>query len=193
MGAKVSTSLLSVVTPPHTTPPDHTTPQHSTMIPDSTTGPSDQEPNSSDEEATPAAPYRHLNLNQFLPNNPIGITDEELVNIPIKEINKTFKTTGLTTNDQSKMKKKRRTLKNRGYAETTRRKKEDEIKKLEAELKNLETERRDMQQERVEKELIHQKLANSNRFRLNWAQKFNIPIPEDIIEQMRTIEQNKSL
>ena len=36
------------------------------------------------------------------------------------------------------MKKKRRTLKNRGYAETTRRKKEDEIKKLEAELKHLE-------------------------------------------------------
>ena len=36
------------------------------------------------------------------------------------------------------MKKKRRTLKNRGYAETTRRKKEEEIKKLEAELKDLE-------------------------------------------------------
>ena len=36
----------------------------------------------------------------------------------------------MTTNDQTKMKKKRRTLKNRGYAETTRRKKEDEIKKL---------------------------------------------------------------
>ena len=24
---------------------------------------------------------------------------------------------------------------------------------------------------------IHQKLANSNRYRLNWAQKFNVPIP----------------
>merc|ERR1711981_1334920 len=165
----------------------HTT----TMIPDSTTGPSDQEAPSSDEEATP--PYRHLNLNQFLPKNPIGITDEELVNKPIKEINKTFKTTGLTTTDQTKMKKKRRTLKNRGYAETTRRKKEEKIKKLEAELKHLETERRDMQQERMEKEMIRQKLANSNRVRLDWAQKFDIPIPEDIIEQISKIEQNKSL
>ena len=45
---------------------------------------------------------------------------------------------GLAAPDQTKMKKKRRTLKNRGYAETTRRKKEDEIKKLEAELKDLE-------------------------------------------------------
>ena len=45
---------------------------------------------------------------------------------------------GLTSKDQTKMKKKRRTLKNRGYAETTRRKKEEEIKNLEAELKHLE-------------------------------------------------------
>ena len=44
----------------------------------------------------------------------------------------------MTPTDQTKMKKKRRTLKNRGYAETTRRKKEDEIKKLETELKHLE-------------------------------------------------------
>merc|ERR1711902_71385 len=79
-----------------------------------------------------------------------------------------------------KMKKKRRTLKNRGYAETTRRKKEEEIKKLEAELKDLENERRDMQQERMEKEMIHQKLANSNRIRLDWARRFNIPIPGGI-------------
>merc|ERR1712062_266708 len=169
--------------------PHHTRQQTTNMIPDSTTGPSDQEPNSSDEEATP--PYRHLNLNQLLPNNPIGITDEELVSIPIKEINRTFKSTGLTSKDQTKMKKKRRTLKNRGYAETTRRKKEEEIKKLEAELKHLETERRDMQQERMEKEMISQKLANSNRIRLNWARKYNVPIPEDIIEQMRKIEENK--
>merc|ERR1739848_648658 len=152
------------------------------MIPDSTTGPSDQEAQSSDEEAS--TPYRHLNLNQFLPNNPIGITDEELVNKPIKEINKTFKTTGLKPIDQTKMKKKRRTLKNRGYAETTRRKKEDEIKKLQ-------TERRNMQQERMEKEMIRQKLANSNRVRLDWARKYNVPIPDDIIEQMRKIEENK--
>merc|ERR1712165_389675 len=133
--------------------PQHSTTlttHHTTMIPDSTTGPFDQEPISSEDEAT--QPYRHQ---RFLPNNPIGITDEELVKIPIKEINKTFKSTGLTTTDQTKMKKKRRTLKNRGYAETTRRKKEEEIKKLEAELKDLENERRDMQQERMEKEMIH--------------------------------------
>ena len=79
------------------------------------------------------------------------MTDEELVTRPIKEINKSFKSTGelagtcqqylillftghrsgLPTSDQTKMKKKRRTLKNRGYAKTTRRKKEEESKRLE--------------------------------------------------------------
>ena len=49
---------------------------------------------SSEEETNPPSPYRHLNLNHFLPNNPTGISDEDLVNRPIKEINKTFKTTG---------------------------------------------------------------------------------------------------
>ena len=44
---------------------------------------------------------------------------------------------GLPTSDQTKMKKKRRTLKNRGYAETTRRKKEAEINQLEQELADL--------------------------------------------------------
>merc|ERR1711862_1000404 len=86
---------------------------------------------SSEEETNPPSPYRHLNLNHFLPNNPTGISDEDLVNRPIKEINKTFKTTGLPTSDQTKMKKKRRTLKNRGYAKTTRKRKEAEIKDLE--------------------------------------------------------------
>ena len=59
------------------------------MIADSTT---QDEVTSEEETSTP--PYRHLNLNQFLPNNPIGISDEELVSRPIKEINKTFKSTG---------------------------------------------------------------------------------------------------
>jgi len=99
------------------------------MVPDSTTSQDEDCPSVSSEEDAP--PYRHLDLSQFLPSNPIGMTDEELVTRPIKEINKSFKSTGLPTSDQTKMKKKRRTLKNRGYAKTTRRKKEEESKRLE--------------------------------------------------------------
>ena len=44
---------------------------------------------------------------------------------------------GLPTSDQTKMKKKRRTLKNRGYAKTTRKRKEAEIKDLERVEKEL--------------------------------------------------------
>lgn len=122
------------------------------MIPDSTTGHPEEDSPTSDDEATP--PYRHLNLSQFLPSNPIGITDEELVSIPIKDINKSFKSTGIPSTDQTKMKKKRRTLKNRGYAETTRRKKEAEISQLEQELAELKNERVVMENEKKEKERL---------------------------------------
>jgi len=55
---------------------------------------------------------------QILLLNQVGISEDELVNLPVKELNR--RVAGLDKEDQKKLKARRRTLKNRGYAQICR-------------------------------------------------------------------------
>jgi len=78
----------------------------------------------------------HDNYDEILSNpintrNDIGISDQELVTMSTKEINKLLKKSGIPKERQKELKEERRTLKNRGYAAVCRVKREDEEKTLE--------------------------------------------------------------
>ncbi|XP_064479995.1 transcription factor MafG-like [Ornithodoros turicata] len=66
-------------------------------------------------------------------SNKIRITDEELVHMSVRELNRQLKASGLTKVEMVKMKQRRRTLKNRGYAASCRNKRMEQKDDLEGE------------------------------------------------------------
>merc|ERR1712048_996254 len=59
------------------------------------------------------------------------ISDSDLINIDIKELNKMLKERGIAKELSVRLKQRRRTLKNRNYASSCREKKDEEILTLE--------------------------------------------------------------
>merc|ERR1711910_75590 len=117
-------------------------------------------------------PYQHLNIRHYLPDNiNTGITDEQLVLKPTKELNKILKHTGLPKEDVNRIKQKRRTLKNRGYAASCRNKRELEEEALKEELVKLQREISDLEKNTSEKKIKMGQLRESFRFRQAWASK----------------------
>ena len=67
----------------------------------------------------------------------VGLSDQELVTLSTKELNRMLKRKGISKERAKEIKKERRTLKNRGYAANCRVKREDEEKTLEQENERL--------------------------------------------------------
>eukprot|EP00091_Calanus_sinicus_P016440 TRINITY_DN35799_c0_g1_i1.p1 TRINITY_DN35799_c0_g1~~TRINITY_DN35799_c0_g1_i1.p1 ORF type:complete len:173 (-),score=45.17 TRINITY_DN35799_c0_g1_i1:48-566(-) len=128
-------------------------------------------------------PYQHLNLRQYIPDNiKTGITDEQLVLKPTKDLNKMLKSTGLPKEDVNKIKQKRRTLKNRGYAASCRNKRELEEESLKVELENLQKDISDLKRSSSEKKIKIEQLRASYKFRQEWAKNHTqIKLPEHLI------------
>jgi len=67
----------------------------------------------------------------------VGLSDQELVTLSTKELNRMLKKKGISKDRAKEIKRERRTLKNRGYAANCRVKREDEEKTLEQENERL--------------------------------------------------------
>ncbi|KAK3854214.1 hypothetical protein Pcinc_036348 [Petrolisthes cinctipes] len=111
---------------------------------------------------------------------PCDISDDELVSISVRDLNRQLKLRGLCREDIVKMKQRRRTLKNRGYAASCR------IKRIE--------QKDELESERTTEQVDIEKFGNDNvgmrneidRLYQNYealkkfANQKNIPLPPDL-------------
>ena len=104
----------------------------------------------------------------------VDLTDEALVSMSVKQLNNVLCMGGLSADEIKRIKKRRRTLKNRGYTKTSLTKrvqqKEDlerEVKQLRGALEQLEREKRNVKREtdevRKRCHLLQKQLTNRTR------------------------------
>merc|ERR1712021_254983 len=109
-----------------------------------------------------------------------GISDEELVTLSARDLNRPLKIRGLTREEITLMKQRRRTVKNRGYAASCRTKRLDNKSDLEQEkgkeYKDLDFVQEDNSQMRKEIEGLHKKFEALKQV----AQQKKIGIPPEL-------------
>merc|ERR1712013_508223 len=110
---------------------------------------------------------------------------EQLVLKPTKDLNKMLKNTGLPKEDVNKIKQKRRTLKNRGYAASCRNKREQEEESLKLDLENLKKDIDELKRTSIEKRRQLKEMRECFEFRQEWAKKEpRIKLPEHLLQPL---------
>jgi len=108
------------------------------------------------------------------------ISDEELVTYNVKELNRVLKSKGITKEQVSNIKQRRRTLKNRGYAATVRVKREESKGDLETKLNVVDDEERRHRAEMAQISKDIQRIKKVYSAILRYATRSNIIVPEEL-------------
>jgi len=108
------------------------------------------------------------------------ISDEELVTYNVKELNRVLKSKGITKEQVSNIKQRRRTLKNRGYAATVRVKREESKGDLETKLNVVDNEERRHRAEMAQISKDIQRIKKVYQAILRYATRSNIIVPEEL-------------
>jgi len=111
-----------------------------------------------------------------------NISDEELVTYNVKELNRVLKAKGpgISKEQISNIKQRRRTLKNRGYAATVRVKREESKGELESKLSLVDDEERRHRQEMAQITKDIQRIKKVYTAILRYATRSNIIVPEEL-------------
>jgi len=108
------------------------------------------------------------------------ISDEELVTYNVKELNRVLKSKGISKEQVSNIKQRRRTLKNRGYAATVRVKREESKGELETKLSAVDDEERRHRNEMAQITKDIQRIKKVYSAILRYATRSNIIVPEEL-------------
>ncbi|CAG0913121.1 unnamed protein product [Notodromas monacha] len=117
------------------------------------------------------------------PTPAIDISDEELVSISVRDLNRQLKLRGLTREDIVKMKQRRRTLKNRGYAASCRVKRIEQKGDLESERVQVELE---LDRFRTEKARLRNDITSLEQKcqrLIEYADAHSIVLPMDLLRE----------
>merc|ERR1719188_2263459 len=105
------------------------------------------------------------------------ISDEELVTYNVKELNRALKSKGISKEEVSNIKQRRRTLKNRGYAATVRVKREESKGELETKLGSVDNNVKKYMVEMSQLSSDIEQIKKMVNAILKFASRNNIPIP----------------